>query len=61
MRADTLSARSHIVDGCDNLLRTIVADPDRHRIADSRGGNQEHRCEAGNEGGLTHFTGRAVP
>jgi len=53
--------RVHIVDGCDNLLGTIVADPDRDRIGDSRSGSQKHQRETGNEDRCTHLTIRAVP
>jgi hypothetical protein len=45
-----------IVDGCDNLLGTIVADLDRDRVADRSGGSQKHRHNGGNYYRFSHFT-----
>jgi len=47
----------HVVDVNEDIVSTIVADPDFHHIiADSRGADQHRQQKSEDDGRLTHFT-----
>jgi len=47
---------NHVVDRCDNGVGAIVEDSDRERIAERRGGRQQHQRESEKGDRSTHRT-----